>query len=222
MLTDEQIEKNYKEFIDLLTTNVKREGINNLVAWLNAKDTKVAPATTKYHGAYKGGLVEHILHTYKRLKKLLNVEYPTFVVDETGKEIKEIESSCPYSDETIAIVGLLLDISKVGYYEVAERNVKDENGNWIKVPYYQAKDVSTRLFFGSHSMNSVYMVSKFIKLTYDEELALLYHMGGFDASDDTISVKNISTAFAKVPLALLLHQADAQATFLDGNVKVSE
>lgn len=221
MLTDEQIEKNYKEFIDLLTTNVKREGINNLVAWLNAKDTKVAPATAKHYGAYKGGLIEHVLHTYKRLKKLLNVEYPTFVADESG-EMEQIESNCPYSDETIAIVGLLLDISKVGYYEIAERNVKDENGNWTKVPYYQAKDISTRLFFGSHSMNSVYMVSKFIKLTYDEELALLYHMGGFDASDDTISVKNISTAFAKVPLALLLHQADAQATFLDGNVKVSE
>lgn len=199
MLTDEQVEKNYEEFIELLKTNVKREGIDNLVAWLNARDTKTAPASAKYHCSYKGGLVEHSLNTYKRLLKLIELE------------------DLLYTDETLAIVGLLLDISKIGYYEIAERNVKDENGNWVKMPYYQAKDTSARLIFGSHSMNSLYMVSKFLTLSYEEELALLYHMGGFDMSDDTISVKNISTAFLKSPLALLLHQADAQATFLDEN-----
>jgi hypothetical protein len=201
MLTDERIENNYNLFITLLKDNVKREGINNLISWLNVKDTKIAPATSKYYGSYAGGLVEHVLNVYERLKRLVNLEY--------GDE-------CPYSDETLALVGLLLDISKVGYYEISEKNVKDVNGNWTKVPFYQAKDTSSRLTFGSHSMNSYYMVSKFLKLTYEEELALLYHMGGFDASDDTISVKNISTAFEKSPLALLLHQADAQATFLDG------
>jgi hypothetical protein len=206
MLTEEQVEKNYEEFIKTLNENIKREGIDKLVAWLNAKDTKVAPASAKYHCSYKGGLVEHSLNTFKRLLRLIELEYG---------------ADCPYSSETLAIVGLLLDISKVGYYEIAERNAKDENGNWVKVPFYQAKDASVRLTFGSHSMNSLYMVSKFLTLNYEEELALLYHMGGFDASDDTISVKNISTAFAKSPLALLLHQADAQATFLDEKV-VSE
>lgn len=206
MLTEEQVEKNYEEFIKTLNENIKREGIDKLVAWLNAKDTKVAPASAKYHCSYKGGLVEHSLNTFKRLLRLIELEYGV---------------DCPYSSETLAIVGLLLDISKVGYYEIAERNAKDENGNWVKVPFYQAKDASVRLTFGSHSMNSLYMVSKFLTLNYEEELALLYHMGGFDASDDTISVKNISTAFAKSPLALLLHQADAQATFLDEKV-VSE
>lgn len=207
MLTEEQVERNFEEYIGILKDYVSREGIDKLIAWLNAKDTKVAPASAKYHCSYKGGLVEHSLNTYRRLLRLVEMEYS--------------DTECPYSNETLAIVGLLLDISKVGYYEIAERNAKDENGNWVKVPFYQAKDTSSRLTFGSHSMNSLYMVSKFLTLNYDEELALLYHMGGFDASDDTISVKNISTAFAKSPLALLLHQADAQATFLDEKV-VSE
>ena len=43
-------------------------------------------------------------------------------------------------------------------------------------------------------------------------------MGGFDASEDTLSVRNVSEAFLRSPLALLLHQADAQATYLDDGV----
>lgn len=202
MLSNEQVEKNFETYINLIETNIKREGVESLVKWLKSKDTKVAPASAKYHCAYAGGLVEHTLNVYERLKKMVALEYST---------------DCPYNDESIAVVALLHDISKVNYYDIVERNTKDANGNWIKVPCYQAKEISNRLIFGSHSMNSVYMVNKFIKLNYQEELAILYHMGGFDKSEDTISSKNISEAFTKSPLALLLHQADTQATYLDEN-----
>lgn len=204
MLDNNQIEKNFERFVNLLDSNIKRDGIDKLIAWLKSKDTKIAPASAKYHLAVPGGLVSHLLNTYDRLEKLIKLQYPT---------------DCPYSEETVTLVALLHDISKVGLYEVKEKNTKDESGNWIKVPYYQTKEFENRLVvFGSRSMNSLYMINKFMKLSYQEELAILYCMGGFDVSEDTLSVKNVSEAFLKSPLALLLHQADAQATYLDDKV----
>ena len=200
MLEDAQIESNYSEFINLLTTNVKREGIDLLIKWLNAKDTKVAPASTKYHLSYKGGLVEHCLNVYRRLKKLMQ--------DEFG-------DNCPYSEETITLVALMHDISKINFYEIQERNTKDENGNWIKVPYYQVKDEKERLVFGGHAINSYYMLSNFMKLSYEESLAILHHMGGIDTSEDTLTYKNVSEALKKSTLTLFLHIADLMATFMD-------
>ena len=204
------VEQNFETFINEITQNVHREGIDKLIAWLKAKDTKIAPASTKYHLACEGGLVEHSLNVYNTLKKLLRCHYGPVAADANG----EMYDPIPYTSETIAIVALLHDISKVNYYTIGERNTKDENGNWIKVPFYQVKEAENRLIFGSHSMNSFYMISKFIKLDYEEELAILHHMGGLDVTEDTLTVKNTTEAWIKSPLALLLHQADMQATFL--------
>ena len=200
MLDDLKVEENYKTFINLLETNVKRDGIELLIKWLNAKDTKIAPASTRYHLSYKGGLVEHCLNVYDRLKKLMK--------DEFGDK-------CPYSDETITLVSLMHDLSKVNFYEIQERNTKDESGNWIKVPFYQVKDEKDRLVFGGHAVNSYYMLSNFMKLSYEESLAIMHHMGGLDTTEDTITMRNIAEAFKKSTLALFLHQADLMATFMD-------
>ena len=54
----------------------------------------------------------------------------------------------------------------------------------------------------------------FLNLTYEEELSILYHMGGLDTSEDKITVKNVVEAFHKSTLSLLLHQADAYCTYI--------
>lgn len=215
-----KLDTRFEEFIEILRTNVKRDGIENLINWLISKDTKIAPASTKYHCAFPGGLVYHCLNVYKRLKKLIASEYPTMVSDENG-EMKQVENACPYSDETIAIVALLHDISKVNFYDIQERNAKNEAGEWVKVPFYAVKDETQRLVFGTHPVNSYYMVTKFIGLKYEEELAIIQHEGAFDTGLDGLQLANIMNAFKKSPLALLLHQADMQATCID-EVDVNE
>lgn len=198
-LTEEELDKNLNEFITTLETHVKREGINRVIKWLKSKDIRTAPASTKYHSSYEGGLVVHSLNVYKRLVKLIELEY--------GQE-------SPYTNETIALVSLLHDISKVDFYEVQMRNVK-ENGIWVQKPFFAVKDEENRLIFGSHSMNSLYMLGKFFNLTYEEELAILHHMGGIDSTEDRFTPKNLAEAYRKSTLALLLSQADAMATFID-------
>lgn len=198
-LTEEQLDSNYNKFLELLKTNIKREGIERLIKWLENKDTKTAPASTKYHCSYEGGLIVHSLNVYNRLKKLIELEYG---------------DKSPYSEETITLVALLHDISKIDFYEVQLRNVK-ENGAWVQKPFYAVKEEKDRLIFGSHSMNSFYMASKFFKLNYEEELAILHHMGGMDSTEDSLVIKNIAEAYKKSTLALLIQQADMAATFID-------
>ena len=56
-----------EEFIELLRST-KREGIENLLNFLEKSDFYTAPASTRFHGNYEGGLVEHSLKVYEILK----------------------------------------------------------------------------------------------------------------------------------------------------------
>lgn len=214
MIEKEIVEKNYAQFIELLTTNIKREGIENLLKWLQTTDAKIAPASTQYHLCCEGGLIQHVLNVYNRLKKLIDLQWPKWVPDEFG-EMKTSNISCPYSDETIALVALLHDISKINYYEIQYRNTKDADGVWVKVPYYGVRAPKNRLVYGSHSMNSVFMASTFFKLSKEEAAAILHHEACFGYNDDKFDSKTVMPVYKAYPLALLLHQADLQATCLD-------
>lgn len=210
------IELNYKKYVRYLQAYIQREGIENLIAWLDRmSDIKIAPASTKYHLSCEGGLIQHSLNVFIRLIRLLEQEYPKKFIgnDEEGKEIWE--ETCPYSKETIAIVALLHDISKVNYYKKIFKNVQNqETGIWEKVPSYAVRDEEDRINYATHEENSVYMLSQFIKLTYEEMLAIRYHMGTLDSTEAFAQNRMIS-AYKHSPLALLLHTADMMAMCID-------
>lgn len=181
-----------QEFLDICNSNITRSGTNDLLEWLNLSDFFVAPASTRFHGSYEGGLVTHSINVYKCLTKELEVE-----------NLKGI-----YSDETIALVALFHDLCKANFYKKGTRNVK-ENGQWV------AKDVFEidEKFPCGHGEKSVIILQNFIKLSAEEIFAIRAHMGGFDSS-----VKGgeyfIGKIFERSKLALLLHIADMKATYL--------
>ena len=113
-----------------------------------------------------------------------------------------------YSDESLAIVALLHDLCKVNFYKTEMRNVK-KNGTWESVPYYTIDDT---LPYG-HGEKSVYIANGFLRLTRDEAIAINWHMGGFDEAAKSGGF-SISHAYEKYPLAVLLHMADLEATYL--------
>ena len=53
-----------EEFIELLKST-NRDGIDKLLAWIEKSDFYKAPASTRFHGSYEGGLLEHSLNVYK-------------------------------------------------------------------------------------------------------------------------------------------------------------
>lgn len=188
---------NYAErFIELYQANIKRKGSEELLEYLKKSDFFTAPASTRFHLACEGGLVEHSVNVYLRLKSLLDLEY--------GEKRPEI-----YSDETVAICGLLHDVCKIGVYAVSYRNVK-ENGVWKEVPFYTTDE---QLPYG-HGEKSVYIINGFLRLTREEALAINWHMGSFD---DRVrgGSHSIAKAYADYPIAVLTHLADLSATYLD-------
>ncbi len=184
-----------EQFIDIYKSNIIRPGADKLMNYLlsDASDFFTAPCSTRFHGSYEGGLVEHSVNVYHCLKNYLERTRVTDIYN----------ISC--NDETIAITALLHDLCKINFYTVDYRNAKNARGEWEKVPYYTIDDT---LPYG-HGEKSVYIISGFMKLSREEAFAIRYHMG-FSGTED----KNcISKAFETFPLALALSIADMEATF---------
>lgn len=187
-ISKRSIEEMWKEYSALLLST-NRPGIKQLVEWLNNSDFKVAPASTRYHSAYEGGLLEHSLNVYnellrqKDLIKLLNIP-----------------------QDTLIITALLHDICKVNFYKLDMRNVK-KNGTWVQEPYYTVDD----LFPVGHAEKSVIITQEFIKLNDVEVAMIRNHMG---ACADVQGIFSNSNLFNKYPESLLLHMADMRATYI--------
>lgn len=205
------------QFIDIYNAHIQREGADKLLAWLESSDFFVAPASTRFHLCREGGLVEHSLHVYERLRDLMLNE-------------KQRNGLLPMltdqEEETIAICGLLHDLCKVGVYHKEPKNQKtydpekvrkaqkyqvkhDELGDfvWETVMGYKFDD---QVPYG-HGEKSVYIISGFMRLSREEAFAIRYHMGPWQDGEK----QNVGNAFEQFPLAVMTHIADAQATYLD-------
>lgn len=178
-----------EEFRNLISS-INRDGIDNLMNFIEKTDFYTAPASTRFHGSYEGGLLEHSMKVYEVLKH--KVEYSIMNID--------------VSEDTLKIIALLHDICKVNFYKVDYRNAKNEAGVWEKVPYYTVDDT---IPYG-HGEKSVMMLTEYIKLTSEEKYCIRWHMGFTEPKEQ---YGTISLAYKKYPLALLLHEADLEATY---------
>ena len=145
-----------EKFIKYYTENIHRPGADKLLEYLKSTDFFKAPASTRYHGNYEGGLCKHSVNVYTRLS------------DRCG------------NSETVAIVSLLHDICKADFYTTDYRNVKQPDGTWQRVPYYTIED---QLPIGTHADKSVFIVQRFMQLSNEEIAAIRFHMGGFQEGD---------------------------------------
>ncbi len=193
------IEEAKDEFIKIYTQNIKREGSEKLLEYIEKSDFFTAPASYRFHSNYEGGLCQHTLNVYNRLKRLIEAEY--------GENYSE-----KVSEETIAICALLHDVCKIDFYTTEMRNVKVD-GVWVQKPRYVVKD---GLPYG-HGEKSVYIINGYMRLTREEAIAINWHSGGFDARVIGGSY-TFSQAYYQYPLAVLLHIADLEATYLDEQV----
>ena len=180
-------------FITLCRDNIKRDGLDSLLDWMEREsDFYEAPASTRFHGNYQYGLVEHSLNVYNALLELTK------------------QSQLNVSIETLTIASLFHDLCKANYYVLGTRNVKDEEtGVWRKEPFYKSEDQ----YPIGHGEKSVILLMKHMRLTDDEIYAIRWHMGGFDNAvkgGDYASGK----AYKICPLAVLLHVADMVASYL--------
>lgn len=140
-----------KEEFLCIFNNIKRKGSKKLLKFLESSDFFTAPASTKHHSCYSGGLCDHSVKVYERFVLLLMNEY--------GDKWTNI-----ISPESVAIVSLLHDLCKIDYY------VWDNDK-------YIVKDK----FPMGHSEKSIFIINEYMRLTREEALLINWHMGSFDS-----------------------------------------
>lgn len=211
-LTSEEMEKNKEEFMSLIESlkdlrdeewlNTSRFDL--LKDFLDKSDFFSAPASSKYHGSYEGGLCEHCLQVYHTLKELVRLK---------GLSIGE---------DSIIICGLLHDFAKVNTYAKVAMNKKvyHDNGtrqddlgkfDWTTTLGYKV-DHDRKFVYGNHEETCEYMIRYFLPLKRDESVAILHHHGGMGFDSTKL---NITEVYNHYPLACLLHSADLLCTFID-------
>lgn len=176
-------------FISICGEKIKRDGIQELLAWLSKTDFYEAPASTRFHLCCKGGLCKHSLNVYDAMQKVVSA-FP----------------KCAADEESIAIAALFHDLCKVNFYVPEKKNRKNALGQWESYDSYSIKE---KFSYGGHGSKSVYLLQNFIKLKPEEAIAINCHMGFSDGS------KDVGNAYEQCPFAWALHVADEAASFLD-------
>ena len=162
-----------------------------VIRWLETTDFFEAPASTRYHEPYPGGLVEHTLRVYNNMVELLKIA--PF-------------NACNVADATLCV--LVHDWCKIGLYKRDFRNVKNpQTGVWEQVPIYQKVEYNPVPL--GHGAASLYMAQRFFHMPMELATAVRWHMGEYHLANEERS--ELHTANEYHPLVLLIQFADRLA-----------
>ena len=199
------IEKNIARF-EAELAKVQRPGMDKLLEYIQKSDFYKAPASTKYHLAAPGGLLQHSLNVLDALRGLLSWRSDgVWEYRAAGKVVDTLP------DDSVIVMALLHDICKTHFYGTSTRNVKnDATGRWEKVPFYTVNDMMPL----GHGPKSAMIIKQYTTLSSQEMYAIWHHMGRTgDYENDAAVGKSIEM----YPAVLALQTADMMATrFMEG------
>lgn len=157
---------------------------SDIIRLLDGTDFYEAPASTRYHGAYPGGLFQHSMAVMQLL------------IEWTELGILTWKRKC-----SPVIVGLLHDYTKVGKY-----TLKCKCTQPITRPLEFAY-ADRETYFGGHGIDSLCKIALRMTLTEEEAHCIRFHMGPYEK--DEWDIYNL--AISKYPNVLWTHQADMVA-----------
>lgn len=163
--------------------------------WLDQNGFFDAPASTKYHGNYPGGLYEHSAAVAVRLRELTENNHLTWQRPQS-----------PF------IIGMFHDLCKIDQYKIKDEikelmNKYPDMVNDIKPEY----EYNTQTLLKGHGAKSIMLLSQFITLTEEEMLCIRYHMGAYEKEEWS----EFDLAIRKYENVLWTHQADMLASKVD-------
>lgn len=189
------LESQKNEFCDLLRST-GREDIEYVIEDLTALGFFEAPASTRFHLCYEGGLCEHSLNVCK----------VALMLREQMIQMKpDMEPMFP--KDSVIIASLLHDVCKADVYKPAIKKKKNQLGIIEDVPGW---DVDYSNFPLGHGEKSVIVILRMgFALTDDEIMAIRWHMTAWDLPFQSPELKNnLNTAKSKCPLCALIQAAD--------------
>ena len=200
-LIAKEMKEKKERFIELLRST-GRQGIEEVISYLEKSGFFTAPASTKYHLSYEGGLMEHSMNVYDMA---IGLRGPIVNMK------PEVEEKLP--EKSIIIAALLHDICKANIYKKTQKWNKNDQGHWEQFDTYET-DYS-RMPVGHGEKSVIMLLSLGLKLTLDETVAIRWHMGAWDLAFQSYEAKsNINEAGNRYPLLALLQSADNMATHI--------
>lgn len=173
--------------------NPDTANLEYLFNWLEETNFFTSPASGQYHEAYPRGLVQHTLKVYNKICDMWKIE-----------EFSKV------AVHSAALIALVHDWCKIGLYEEYLKNVKDEvTGQWHKESAYRRTVHNTICTFG-HGVSSMYLASKFFKMTTEESLAIRWHMGEYNVCD--YEMDELHHSNETYPIVHMIQFADRLAT----------
>ena len=190
------------DFLAVYNRSIRRNGKAALLYWLeNETDFFTAPASSKNHLAQPGGLVVHSLNVYKRLLEITTRD--VFGGTDGALLAEEVR-------ETVAILGLLHDVCKVGVYHQTDPFKAAMEGKLDTMAPYEFRDT----FPLGHGEKSLFLITRHMALTEEEALAIRWHMGAYDDAVKGGS-RSMTEAMNLTPWVWRLQEADMCAAWID-------
>lgn len=190
------------DFLAVYNRSIRRNGKAAPLYWLeNETDFFTAPASSKNHLAQPGGLVVHSLNVYKRLLEITTRD--VFGGTDGALLAEEVR-------ETVAILGLLHDVCKVGVYHQTDPFKAAMEGKLDTMAPYEFRDT----FPLGHGEKSLFLITCHMALTEEEALAIRWHMGAYDDAVKGGS-RSMTEAMNLSPWVWRLQEADMCAAWID-------
>lgn len=189
-----------KEFIIGSLKSTKREGIEDLIDYMEEIGFFTAPCSGSYHLCKEGGLVEHTANVLKFAEKISVALFG-------GKNItNEFRNGA-------VIAACLHDLGKCGQFGKANYvpNILKGGKRSDSKPFKTNPD----LLYVDHEIRSVAIAQMFIDLTEEEQFAILYHNGMYGPLKYSLQGK-------ETPLYMVIHWADMWASRVVEKEEVKE
>lgn len=183
----------------LLSTG--RVGMDNLIEYMEDNGFFTSPCSGGNHLACEGGLAEHSYNVYCVAKDI------SFLLSDGTRPLgKEME-------DALIICSLLHDIGKMGQFGKAGyvpnllkgRATKSNPNPEPKQSGAKPYKVNPELKYVDHEVRALSVISKYIDLTEEEQLAILWHNGLYGPFRYEIQGK-------ETPLYMAIHFADMWAS----------
>lgn len=152
------------EIVKQCLLKTKREGIEDLIQFMEDAGFFTAPCSGGNHLCKEGGLAEHSVNVMQSAERM-------GVALLGGAEYNKVQDS-------VIIAALLHDLGKCGDYKkplYIDNILKSGNRSAAK-PFKRNKELSNV----PHAVRSIKLATLFIDLTEDEEWAILTHDGLYD------------------------------------------
>ena len=206
MLTAEQIQSNWEEFISNIETHISSPRKEKLLEFYKKYEDRIMmmPASHKkeYHNAFPGGYVEHVNRVVRCALKQADLW------DEEGADMST------FTEEELVFSALNHDLGKIGDEEY--ESYIPQTDQWRKEKLGENYQHSDKLAFASVPDRGLYLLQAHgIQYTFNEMVAIQTHDGLYDEGNKKYLINFSPATKPRTSLPFILHQADLMAARIE-------